>query len=338
MSGRVDPPCQAVWAGTDQPGAIAILQLIGEVEPLLSALTAIKVWPPGRVRLVSMAGIDRGIVVRVSDQVALLMPHGGPRVRQRLSDWMHSQGVIVDGSSNHAPCDLFPEAADEFEALALFAVSRAASPMAVDLLLDQPHRWRSAPHLTDGDRARSRRLNRLVDPPLVVVAGRSNVGKSTLSNRLLGRPMSIAADSPGTTRDYTAARINLNGLVVHWIDTPGLRDSGDPIEQRAIEIAARLIERADLLLAVTDHEHDWPRLSRPADLRVANKSDLARRGDGDLAISALTGEGIERLVITLREHLVSAAALTHAGPWLFDQRLEQAAANPGIMLGARGPH
>src|SRR5690606_39018361 len=108
-----------------------------------------------------------------------------------------------------------------------------------------------------------------------------------LSNALLGRSMSIAIDLPGTTRDYTAALLEVAGLVVQWHDTPGIRTTRDPIEARAIELSRTLIECADLLIAITDAQHDWPELPRPPDLRLASKADAAARSDADLAVSGI---------------------------------------------------
>ena len=109
--------------------------------------------------------------------------------------------------------------------------------------------------------------------------------------------------------------------MVDWHDTPGLRDTEDAIEVKAIEIARGLMDRADFLIAITDHEHDWPELPRAADLKVANKLDLSRRNDSDVNISATTGENIETLVSSVRDMLVSPEDLTHPGPWLFDERV-----------------
>ena len=313
--------CRLLVATGSQPGAIAILQLDGDVATVLGAVTGIAQWPAGRARLATLADIDRGMAVRLTDKVAQLMPHGGPRVVQRLVEWLVDHGVELVAPGDVAPQRVFPEATDRFEALALAAVARAASPIAVDLLLDQPRRWRAAAADGNPDVQRAHRLNRLIDPPLVVVAGPANVGKSTLSNALVGRSMSIAADLPGTTRDYTSGRIDLAGVVVDWHDTPGLRDSSDPIEVEAVEIARALIARADLVVALTDHQQPWPRLSRPPDLRVANKRDLGERDDGDLSISAVTGDGITELVLAVRDKLVPPEDITHDGRWLFDRRL-----------------
>jgi tRNA modification GTPase len=302
-----------------RPGAVAVVQLHGAVEPLLAALTGIDDWPEGRMRLVTVPGIDEALAVRLEADCAQVMPHGGVRVVQRLLDRLGALGAVA-GAATDAPT-LFPEAADECEAMALETLGRAASPLAVDLLLDQPRRWRERPAIGPDDRLRSARLDRLVDPPWVVLAGPPNVGKSTLSNALLGRAVSIAMDRPGTTRDYTAGRLDLGGLVVRWHDTPGLRASDDPVEAAALGIARRLIDRAELLVAATDAAHDWPALPREADLRIATRADLGTRPDADLAVSAVTGAGLNELVRAARDALVPPEDLTHPGPWVFDPRL-----------------
>jgi tRNA U34 5-carboxymethylaminomethyl modifying GTPase MnmE/TrmE len=312
--------CRVIRATAPPPGAIAVVQLLGDVRPALEALTGIPDWPVGRARLASFASIDEGIAVRLAEHVAQVMPHGGARVVQALLAWLVERGADVR-AADADPQALFPESRDRYEALALVTVARAASPLAVDLLLDQPRRWRGGAAPTDADRARSRRLDRLVTPPVVALAGPANVGKSTLSNALLGRSMSIAAAGPGTTRDYTAGRIDLGGLVVDWHDTPGLRETGDAIEREAVGLARRLLERADFVIAMADAGHDWPRLPGPPDLRVGSKADLATRPDADLSVSAVTGTGLAEVVTAVRDRLVPPADRAHPGPWLFDARL-----------------
>lgn len=316
------PAARFMLATPANPGAIAVIQLSGDVERVLAALTGRGGWPPGRLRLVSFDGIDEGLAVRLGPSTAQLMPHGGPRVVQRIMARLVELDAAPERDRPFGARELYPEAEDEVEALALAALARASSPLVIDALLDQPRRWRhDAGPLTADDLARSRSLDRLVTPPLVVAAGPPNVGKSTLANRLLGRPMSIELDHPGTTRDYTVARMELAGLVVDWHDTPGLRRADDAIEHEAIEVASRLLDRADFILALTDAAHDWADLPRAADLRVATKSDLGRRPGADLAISALTGAGLAELVRSIRDRLVPPADLDHPGRWLFDERL-----------------
>ena len=319
------PAARLLVATGGAPGPIAILQLHGDAGPILALLTGRKSWPLGRARLARLADIDEGLVVRLTENVTQLMPHGGPRVRQRLVQWLLDHGVEIARTDTEPPEALYPEAADRYEALALAALAQAASPLAIDLLLDQPRRWRRRPALSGADRARGRRLDRLIEPPVVVVAGPANVGKSTLSNALLGRSLSIAAEGPGTTRDYTSGRIELAGLVVDWHDTPGLRTTGDPIEQEAQALARPLLARADCLIALRDHEHDWPVLPRRPDVRVRNKIDLSgptAPSDPDvIGISALTGQDLDKLVRAVRDCLVPPEDLEHPGPWLFDPRL-----------------
>jgi tRNA modification GTPase len=302
------------------PGAIAIFNLRGDVAPVLERLTGHGDWPVGIARAVTFEAIDDGLAARVDVDTFQLMPHGGPRVIQRLGARLAALGGRRHDRDD--PRSLYPEATSHVEACMLDALARAQSPLAIDLLLDQPRRWRVQPPVADDAAlARWRRLDRLVTPPVVVLAGPPNVGKSTLGNRLLGRAMSIEADLPGTTRDYVGARVELAGLVVDLYDTPGLRATDDTIEQRAIDVAEHLIGRADLLVAMTDHERPWPGLPRPPDLSVASKADLGARGDADLGVSAVTGAGIAELVRRVRDALVWPEDLAAPGPWRFDARL-----------------
>lgn len=302
------------------PGAVAVVQLFGDVERVLRAMCGDRDWSVGRLSLCDIAGIDEGLAVRLTPTVAQVMPHGGPRVVQRLATALAEHGVTQRDPRDVAPRDLYPEASDDVEALMLATLARAASPMAIDLLLDQPRRWRETGAVTAEDRARSRRLDRLVAPPLVVLVGPANVGKSTLSNTLLGRSMSVTHDMPGTTRDYTSARIDLGGLVVDWVDTPGRRATDDSIEDEAIAIAQTLDARADLVVAVADAQSAWPEVER-VDVRVGSRCDLGRRDDVDVSVSAVTGEGLETFVSAVRERLVPASDVAHDGVWVFDRRL-----------------
>jgi small GTP-binding protein len=343
--------CRITLLTPHTPGAVAALQFTGDIAPLLAKLTGATDWPIGKLKLTSIADVDDGLVVRLRDDIAILMPHGGLRIVHQIAE-----AAVAHGASLAAPADIHPhtaycEAEDEIEALMLATLARAESPLAIDLLLEQPRRWRTKPTITDDDRARSRRLNRLITPPIVVLVGSPNVGKSTLTNALIGRAASMTADMPGTTRDYTAGRINIAGLVVDWHDTPGIRASDDLIEQRSIEIAHQLLARADLIIAMSahapalPHENVWPELPRAADLFVINKCDLQatvpetqgltstarktridRASDAPHRISALIGLNLAQFAAAVREALVPYDDLTHPGPWLFDDRLLAAAA------------
>ena len=303
------------------PGAVAIIQLHGEgIVNVLGGLTGTTDWPQSRLRYVKLADVDEGCVVRLAGRCgpcAQIMPHGGPRVVQKLVDHLVQCGCVY--SNDLAARDLYPEAASDLEADMLATISRAASPAAIDLLAAQPALWQSAvPQGIDAGAIlrRAEVLDRLIDSPSVVVVGRANVGKSTLTNRLLGKQVSLVADLPGTTRDWVAGLVELgapggdvaDGVAVRWLDTPGLRDSEDPIEQRAISMARQVVADADVLLAMRDRLTDWPDLPGAADLWLINKVDdgpargSGRGSDDPLAISAATGFGLDRL-----QHLVLQA-------------------------------
>jgi len=82
----------------------------------------------------------------------------------------------------------------------------------------------------------------------VVLAGRPNVGKSSLYNALLGEERAIVTEVPGTTRDALQAEVQLGGYPFRLVDTAGLRDTDDRVEQLGVEVARRHLERADVVL------------------------------------------------------------------------------------------
>jgi tRNA modification GTPase len=155
----------------------------------------------------------------------------------------------------------------------------------------------------------------------VVIVGRPNVGKSSLMNRLLKQDRAIVTPLPGTTRDVIEESIDLDGVVVRFVDTAGIRESTDPIEREGIKRTQSAQADADLVLVVIDgHAHltneDRQLLKTIADsscLIVVNKEDLPRAvditelpsGAEVLVVSAKTGAGLEKLKVAIRARLVS---------------------------------
>ncbi|MCF6775494.1 tRNA uridine-5-carboxymethylaminomethyl(34) synthesis GTPase MnmE [Thiotrichales bacterium 19X7-9] len=155
----------------------------------------------------------------------------------------------------------------------------------------------------------------------VVIAGKPNAGKSSLLNTLSGKESAIVTDIAGTTRDVLKEHIHINGLPLHIIDTAGLRESYDPVEQEGIKRALTAIEEADCILLVNDvNEMAEPTAKSkiPTNLakfdtlpdniptvNIYNKidllSELPKDSDNSIHISAKTGYGIEKLKNKLLE-------------------------------------
>ena len=144
----------------------------------------------------------------------------------------------------------------------------------------------------------------------VALCGKPNTGKSSLLNRLLGYDKAIVSSIAGTTRDAVEGTIEIEGRKFNLYDTAGVRESGDEIESIGIQMAERIIQSADVAVYVVDatdeDSEDLDLLSRLEGkplIKIVNKIDLASgtNQSADLEISAMTGEGIERLKTLLYE-------------------------------------
>lgn len=142
---------------------------------------------------------------------------------------------------------------------------------------------------------------RLRDGLVFAVIGEPNVGKSSLVNALAEHDVAIVSDQPGTTRDALETRLNLGGIPVTLVDTAGLRETTDPVEQEGVRRAEMRAADADLRLRITVPGR--PAAFAGADLLVTNKLDLGPAELGTLGVSARTGEGLG----ALRERLAAEA-------------------------------
>jgi len=145
---------------------------------------------------------------------------------------------------------------------------------------------------------------RLFQGVTVVILGAPNVGKSTLLNLLAGRERAIVSAQPGTTRDILEVDFELHGIPVRLLDTAGLRESSDLIEQEGVKRAQAAAQCADITVAMADaSDADTWLLRADADIHVMNKCDLASGGhdfpERYRLISAHTGEGVESLLAHL---------------------------------------
>ena len=166
---------------------------------------------------------------------------------------------------------------------------------------------------------------RLRDGLVVAIAGPPNAGKSTLLNRIARRDVAIVSPIPGTTRDVIEVHLDLGGYPVTLLDTAGIRDSDDPVEQEGVRRARERAAGADLVLWLEDAEQspsiDTPRLRSRANMTgeiwiVRNKIDLVEQPeinerrkrsnelyyDDYFYLSALTGEGFDPLLAQLRHY------------------------------------
>ena len=295
----------------------------------------------GQIVHANFADIDDGLILRLSETSALIMPHGGPRIVARIDEWMRNHGVseMNDALPANVLNDAvrrsqlaYPEARCFREALALSAISTAASARAIPLLLAQPKRIADA--VARGWAAdassisRARRLGQLLHPPRIVAVGAANVGKSSLLNAVAGRTVAIAMDFAGTTRDAVAARVELDGLVADWFDTPGIRETNDPVEAAAQSIAAKLRNGASLILEISAPGQPCPRIeSDVPSIKVCTRIDLdpkcesAEARAASVRVSATQRTGLAELACAIRRAMICDDDFSNDEPWIFHPEL-----------------
>lgn len=196
-------------------------------------------------------------------------------------------------------------------------------------------------HLGDG-----RVGERVREGLLIAIVGAPNVGKSSIINRLAEREVAIVAPTAGTTRDVIEVRLDIGGYAVTIVDTAGLRETQDDVEQEGVRRARRRAADADLTIVVFDAT-TWPRgeaaVRAMVDARsvvVINKADLARptlNGE-EIALSAVTGFGFERLVQVLRERVDQLMAVQGGAMPLTRERHRQALEDCVAALRASADH
>jgi tRNA modification GTPase len=274
--------------------------------------------------------LDDPIVILFDDgRSAEIHLHGGPWVVAATLDLLRRGGFDVIEPSAGAALDVDRvdgESLLEREVLAYLPLARTEE--GIRLLLAQVGAWRaflsdpSNPPALDrvGD------LGPMLFPPRVAIIGRPNVGKSTLANQLFAQERSLTADLPGTTRDWVGELANIDGLAVVLIDTPGRRQTADPIERAAIAGSGEVVRAAELVIEVIDAA-DSPEVANVDDHRgsggvtsappgrrgtliVLNKIDRGTRRDvqHDLETIATTGHGVDALRRAIRAQFGFAEA------------------------------
>lgn len=165
-----------------------------------------------------------------------------------------------------------------------------------------------------------------------VICGQPNVGKSSLLNLLSGFERAIVSPVAGTTRDTIEEFIQVHGIPLRLVDTAGLRESGDSIEQSGIERTNRELERADLIIEVVDASVPSALAARAPingasaarHILVLNKCDLPRDSSwkeaGGIAISCSTGEGLDELRAAIRDLVLLGGQLAGDHPVAINAR------------------
>lgn len=180
-----------------------------------------------------------------------------------------------------------------------------------------------------------------------VIAGRPNVGKSSLYNYFLGEERAIVSEIPGTTRDLLVETIKIKGIPIEIIDTAGIHLKGDknPIEKIGIKYSKKAIKEADLIIFILDasdgitEEDIWiyqnlPREKKEAILFIANKIDLVSKIDketfnnffnkeGYIELSVKTGKGVQLLEDEIQRLVFSNDAQREENPLVLQVRQEE---------------
>lgn len=300
------------------PGAaaIAVVRIIGPmVTSFLQSHFSEQVKPLRPVHGELRDGqtlIDDPVVVLAADSTwADLNLHGGAWVIEATLRLCERSGFH---RVNALQCDRAFDADSTIEREVLQALPLARTEFSLRALLAQQNAWeameRTPPTAAEAcgildDRA----LDHLLHSPAVAIVGIPNAGKSTLANQLFAQQRAITADLPGTTRDWVGEIANIDGLAVKLIDTPGLRETGDAIEQAAIHQSREIIEQSQMVLLLLDvsqtFESQQPLIERfPRALRLANKIDRPASWDpasADVQLCAQSGRGVQQVRDAIRK-------------------------------------
>ncbi len=180
--------------------------------------------------------------------------------------------------------------------------------------------------------------DRMRQGALLVLAGRPNAGKSSLFNALLGTDRALVTEIPGTTRDAIEAHTDFLGWPVRLVDTAGLADSEDRLERMGIEVSRRYLSAADLVLLCVESGRgldgsEAALAGAQASLVVRTKRDLANGAAEGLAVSSVTGEGIDDLRRAVAERMFGdRIALGDLEPTLGSERHREALARAAAAL------
>lgn len=292
--------------------AAAILAALARVEGLRAAEPGEftrRAFANGVIDLAEAEGLADLLAAETQAQRRAALAVAGGALSRRIEGWRQKALALA------AQVEAMLDFADEDDVTVDEAPVRAAAAslkQEIDAALAVP----PAERLRDGIR--------------VVLGGPPNVGKSTLLNALLGREAAIVSDTPGTTRDVIEAPVALGGIAFLLSDTAGLRTSADPIEAIGIARAEAAVADADILLWLGAPEacpdHDRAILVEPQ----ADRGGQRQEGS-DIAISAVTGAGMDTLIALLVSR--AATLLPREGELALNLRQREALSRCAAALG-----
>ncbi|MFW5860028.1 MAG: GTPase [Planctomycetota bacterium] len=248
------------WLTPDVPAALALLRLTGPVADLRGVLGRLPgngcalrtpVYGHDGALLDDAVAIASQSAARDAPRALLLCIHGGAGLRRALERCLRARGFAADT----------PDLDARWHALA-----QCPSPAARDWVLAHPHgRPEFDPEL-------------LVAPAVVLITGPTNVGKSSLLNAWCGHRRALAGPVPGTTRDLVSAVVTHRGWSFELVDSAGLREQGDSLEQAGQALAEAARASADAVLELVPPGTEPPMLvgaTARRTLQLAAKADLS---------------------------------------------------------------
>ncbi|MBB6308720.1 tRNA uridine-5-carboxymethylaminomethyl(34) synthesis GTPase MnmE [Xanthobacter tagetidis] len=261
----------------------AVLRVLGALPGLRPAEAGEftrRAFARGKMDLAEVEGLADLVAAETEAQRRQALALASGALSRRIADWR--AGLVQALALVEASID-FSDEGDVPDDLVAEAQA-VIGPLAADV----------AAALSDADRGERVRAGLTV-----AIAGPPNAGKSTLLNRLAGREAAIVSPVPGTTRDVLEVHLELAGQAVLLLDTAGLRESVDMVEQEGVRRALARAEAADLVLWLSEAGEPPPAALARA-IRVRTKADLGGGvPDGWIGLSTHTGEGVEALLACL---------------------------------------